>query len=198
MPTTLSQTPKSSSRKPRTNSTHAPESYARTHRQLQNALSSFLLDMENALRSTSAQRSYNTGSVEKTPRTAPLEKTATFAGVTRAANETQPGNRKITPKDALRRKAQALRNNKRVLIRLPDLLDMKETNTGFALTPSTIAIQQKILQNQQPQGPLVRLEVAEKDIKWHTYLIKNFPRTITSWDGTELDYKQTIEEAIKE
>ncbi|KAH8713487.1 hypothetical protein HC256_006637 [Beauveria bassiana] len=162
-------------------------------------------------------------SVEKTPRTAPLEKTTTFAGVTRAANETQPGNRKITPKDAPRRKAQAPRNNKRVLIRLRkdseffdkslqiqlairdklhlqlvDLLDMKETNTGFALTPPTIAIQQKILQNQQLWGPLVGLEVAEKDIEWHTYLIKNFPRTITSWDGTELDYKQTIEEAIKE
>ncbi|KAM3516402.1 hypothetical protein MY4038_010375, partial [Beauveria bassiana] len=127
------------------------------------------------------------GSVEKTPRTAPLEKTATFAGVTRAANETQPGNRKITPKDAPRRKAQAPRNNKRVLIRLrkdskffdkslqiqlairdklhlqlADLLDMKETNTGFALTPPTIAIQQKILQNQQLWGPLVGLEVAEK------------------------------------
>ncbi|KAM3520387.1 hypothetical protein MY4038_009438 [Beauveria bassiana] len=162
-------------------------------------------------------------SVEKTPRTAPLEKTTTFAGVTRAANETQPGNRKITPKDAPRRKAQVPRNNKRVLIRLrkdseffdkslqiqlaiceklhlqlADLLDMKETNTGFALTPPTIAIQQKILQNQQLWGPLVGLEVAEKDIEWHTYLIKNFPRTITSWDGTELDYKQTIEEAIKE
>ncbi|KAH8715452.1 hypothetical protein HC256_004271 [Beauveria bassiana] len=118
------------------------------------------------------------GSVERTSRTAPLEKTATFAGVTRAANETHPGNRKITPKDAPRRKAQAPRNNKRVLIRLP--------------------IQQKILQNQQLWGPLVGLEVAEKDIEWRTYLIKNFPRTITSWDGTELDYKQTIEEAIKE
>ncbi|EJP61521.1 uncharacterized protein BBA_09545 [Beauveria bassiana ARSEF 2860] len=153
-------------------------------------------------------------SVEKTPRTAPLEKTVTFAGVTRAANETQPGNRKITPKDAPRRKAQTPRTNKRVLIRLrkdskffdkslqiqlairdklhlqlADLLDMKETNTGFALTPSTIAIQQKILQNQQLWGPLVGLEIAEKDIEWHTYLIKNFPRTITSWDGTELDYK---------
>ncbi|KAM3446368.1 hypothetical protein NHJ6243_010231, partial [Beauveria neobassiana] len=117
-------------------------------------------------------------SVEKTPRTAPLEKTATFAGVTRAANETQPGNRKVTPKDAPRRKTQAPRNNKRVLIRLrkdseffdkslqiqlaireklhlqlADLLDMKETNTGFALTPPTIAIQQKILQNQQLWGP---------------------------------------------
>ena len=28
--------------------------------------------------------------------------------------------------------------------------------------------------------------------------IKNFPRTITSWDGTELDYETTVEEAIKE
>ncbi|KAM3445428.1 hypothetical protein NHJ13734_000555 [Beauveria thailandica] len=54
-------------------------------------------------------------SVEETPRTAPF---ATFAGVTRAANETQPGNRKITPKDTPRRKAQAPRNNKRALIRL--------------------------------------------------------------------------------
>ncbi|KAF1729477.1 hypothetical protein CRV24_010572 [Beauveria bassiana] len=111
-------------------------------------------------------------SVEKTPRTAPLEKTTTFAGVTRAANETQPGNRKITPKDArdVKRKHQGIiRGN-----------PAKDSSEPAAL------------------GSLVGLEVAEKDIEWHTYLIKNFPRTITSWDGTELDYKQTIEEAIKE
>lgn len=162
-------------------------------------------------------------SAENTSRTAPGEKTATFASVTRVTDETQPGNRKITSKDAPRRKAQAPRNNKRILIRLrkdsnffdkalqiqlairdklhlqlADLLDMKEINTGFALTPRTVEIQQKILQHQQQWGPLVGLEIAEKDIEWHTYLIKNFPRTITSWDGTELDYKQTIEEAIKE
>ncbi|TQW01617.1 Endonuclease/exonuclease/phosphatase [Cordyceps javanica] len=162
-------------------------------------------------------------SAENTSRTATLEKQATFAGVTRAADEAQPGNRKITIKDAPRRKTQAPKNNKRVLIRLrkdsnffdkalqiqlairdklhlqlADLLDMKEINTGFASTPRTVEIQQKITQNQQQRGPLVGLEIAEKDIEWHTYLIKNFPRTITSWDGTELDYKQTVEEAIKE
>ncbi|KAM0670905.1 hypothetical protein ACQRIU_001300 [Beauveria bassiana] len=61
MPTTLSQTPQSSSRKLRTNLTQPPPSYARTNRQLQNALSNSLLDAENALRSTSARRSYGTG-----------------------------------------------------------------------------------------------------------------------------------------
>ncbi|OAA53177.1 hypothetical protein LEL_11028 [Akanthomyces lecanii RCEF 1005] len=161
--------------------------------------------------------------MENPPRAPQPEKPVSFAGVARAAHETQPGNRKITLKNGPRRKPQALRNNKRVLIRLrkdstffdkglqiqlairdklhlklADLPDIKETNTGFALTPCTVEIQQKILQNQQLWGPLVGLEIAEKDIEWHTYLIKNFPSTITSWDGTELDYESTVEEAIKE
>ncbi|KAM3472256.1 hypothetical protein MY5147_005384 [Beauveria neobassiana] len=54
-------TPQSSSRKLRTNLTQPPPYYARTNRQLQNALSNSLLDAENALRSTSARRSYGTG-----------------------------------------------------------------------------------------------------------------------------------------
>ncbi|KAL7783444.1 hypothetical protein V8C37DRAFT_414796 [Trichoderma ceciliae] len=149
----------------------------------------------------------------------PPGKTVTFAGVASAAHATQPGNQIITP----RRRPRPLRNDKRVLIRLrkdstffdkglqiqlairdklhlqlADVLNIKQTNTGFAILPRTTEIQQKILQNQQQWGPLVGLEIAEKDTEWHTYLIKNFPRTITSWDGTELDYKSTVEEAIKE
>ncbi|OAA60614.1 hypothetical protein LEL_10795 [Akanthomyces lecanii RCEF 1005] len=146
-----------------------------------------------------------------------------FVGVARAAHETQPGYRIITPKETPKRRRQTPRNDKRILIRLredseffdkglqiqfairdklhlqlADLLDIKETNTGFALTPRTFEIQQKILQQQQLWGPLVGLGIAEKDIQWHTYLVKNFPRTILSWDGTELDYKSTVEEAIKQ
>lgn len=156
-------------------------------------------------------------------RATPPERAVSFAGIARAAHETQPGNRIITPKENPKRRQQTPRNDKRILIRLQegseffdkglqiqfairdklhlqlaDLLDIKETNTGFALTPRTVEIQQKILQQQQLWGPLVGLEIAEKDIKWHTYLIKNFPRTIASWDGTELDYKTTVEEAIKQ
>lgn len=163
------------------------------------------------------------GGPKNPPTTAQPEKTVSFAGVARAAHETQPGNHKIATKIPPRHKRQSARNNKRILIRLrkdstffdkglqiqlairdklhlklADFPDIKETNTGFALTPRTLEIQQKILQNQQLWGPLVGLEIAEKDIEWHTYLIKNFPRTITSWDGTELDYEPTIEEAIKE
>ncbi len=135
---------------------------------------------------------------------------------------TQPGNYKISPKEPPKPKSQQLRNSKRVLIRLrkdstffdkglqiqlairdklhlqlADLPNIKETNTGFALTPRTVEIQQKILQNQQQWGPLVGLEIAEKDIQWHTYFTHDFPRTIPSWDGTELNYKQAVEDAIK-
>ncbi|OAA60200.1 reverse transcriptase [Akanthomyces lecanii RCEF 1005] len=156
-------------------------------------------------------------------RATPPEKEISFAGVARAAHEIKPGNRIITPQDTPKRRQQTPRNEKRILIRLredseffdkglqiqlairdklhlqlADLPDMKETNTGFALTPRTSEIQQKILQQQQLWGPLVGLEIAEKDIKWYTYLVKNFPRTIPSYDGTELDYKLTVEEAIKQ
>lgn len=113
-----------------------------------------------------------------------------FAGVLRAAHETRPGTRRITPKEIPKRKPQPPRNNKRLLIRrrkdseffdkglqiklairdklhlqLADLPDIKETNTGFAITPRTIETQQKILQPQQQGGPLVGLEIAEKYIK---------------------------------
>ncbi|KAJ3498353.1 hypothetical protein NLG97_g1182 [Lecanicillium saksenae] len=156
-----------------------------------------------------------------TPLTQPPGKEVTFASITRAAHETQPGNKIITPKETP--KTRTRRNDKRILIRLQrdstffdkglqiqfairdklhlqlaDLPNIKVTNTGFALTPRTVEIQQKILQQQQQWGPLVGLEIAEKDIEWHTYLVKNFPRTIPSWDGTELDYKSTVEEAIKQ
>ncbi|PQK18128.1 hypothetical protein BB8028_0012g00250 [Beauveria bassiana] len=162
------------------------------------------------------------GGTENASHAPPPEKASTFAGIARAAHETQPVNRTIAPKAAPGR-PRAPRNDKRVLIRLQkdstffdkglqiqlairdrlhlqlaDVLNIKPTNTGFALLPRTAEIQQKILQNQQQWGPLVGLEIAEKDTEWHTYLIKNFPRTITSWDGTELDYKSTVEEAIKE
>ncbi|KAM3451812.1 hypothetical protein MY8738_008518 [Beauveria namnaoensis] len=123
MPTTLSQTPQSSSRKLRTNLTQPPPSYARTNRQLQNALSNssrcgkrFTQHLRSTILRHWSAASYREASpapdhaaildsVGKTPRTAPLEKTVTFAGVTRAA------------KDAPRCKAQPPRNNKR-LIRL--------------------------------------------------------------------------------
>ncbi|KAM0670910.1 hypothetical protein ACQRIU_001305 [Beauveria bassiana] len=210
--------------KPKTNLIHAPASYARIRRQSQNAPNNSPLNTESASRNTYEQPSFNTGRLPpvNASHAPPPEKESTFAGIARAAHETQPGNRKIAPKAAPGR-PRAPRNDKRVLIRLQkdstifdkglqiqlairdrlhlqlaDVLNIKPTNTGFALLLRTAEIQQKILQNQQQWGLLVRLEIAEKDTKWHTYLIKNFPRTITSWDGTELDYKSTVEEAIKE
>ncbi|KAM3488457.1 hypothetical protein MY3957_008269 [Beauveria namnaoensis] len=177
-----------------------------------------------ASRNTYEQPSFNTGRLPpvNASHAPPPEKASTFAGIARAAHETQPGNRKIAPKAAPGR-PRAPRNDKRVLIRLQkdstifdkglqiqlairdrlhlqlaDVLNIKPTNTGFALLLRTAEIQQKILQNQQQWGLLIGLEIAEKDTEWYTYLTKNFLRTITSWDGTELDYKSTVEEAIKE
>ncbi|KAM3542854.1 hypothetical protein ARSEF1564_004235 [Beauveria bassiana] len=134
------------------------------------------------------------GGTKNASRAPPPEEASTFAGIARAAHETQPGNRKIAPKLAPRR-PRAPRNDKRVLIRLQK--DSTFFDKGLQIQ---LAIRDRLhlqLADQQ-WGPLVGLEIAEKDTEWHTYLIKNFPTTITSWDGTELDYKSTVEEAIKE
>ncbi|OAQ57818.1 reverse transcriptase [Pochonia chlamydosporia 170] len=78
-----------------------------------------------------------------------------------------------------------------------DIQDIKPTNTGWAIVARNEKIQQLILEKQNEWGPCIDLDIAEKQIPWHTYLIKNFPKTIHSWDGTLLDFETTIEEEIE-
>ncbi|KAM3472262.1 hypothetical protein MY5147_005390 [Beauveria neobassiana] len=105
--------------KPKTNLIHAPASYARIRRQSQNAPNNSPLNTESASRNTYEQPSFNTGRLPpvNASHAPPPEKASTFAGIARAAHETQPGNRKIAPKAAPGR-PRAPRNDKRVLIRL--------------------------------------------------------------------------------
>ncbi|OAQ57474.2 reverse transcriptase [Pochonia chlamydosporia 170] len=78
-----------------------------------------------------------------------------------------------------------------------DIQDIKPTNTGWAIVARNEKIQQLILEKQNEWGLCIDLDIAEKQIPWHTYLIKNFPKTIHSWDGTLLDFETTIEEEIE-
>ncbi|KID59351.1 hypothetical protein MAN_10763, partial [Metarhizium hybridum] len=78
-----------------------------------------------------------------------------------------------------------------------DIQDIKPTNTGWAIVARNEKIQQLILKKQNEWGPCIDLDIAEKQIPWHTYLIKNFPKTLHSWDGTLLDFEETIEEEIE-
>jgi hypothetical protein len=78
-----------------------------------------------------------------------------------------------------------------------DIQDIKPTNTGWAIVARNEKIQQLILEKQDEWGPCIDLDVAEKQVEWHTYLIKNFPKTLHSWDGTLLDFEATIEEEIE-
>ena len=143
-----------------------------------------------------------------------------FATVTKNAASRRPGNERL-PRS--RAKAASARKDKRVLIRLnagpesaeqglkiqfairdklgiplSDIPRIKQTNTGWALTTRTEEIQQLVIQEQQLWGPCVKIEAAEKETEWHSYLIKDFPTSITSWDGSTLPFEQTIETAIKE
>ena len=83
-------------------------------------------------------------------------------------------------------------------LRLSDMLNIKQTNTGWALTARTEAIQQRIIDEQQLWGPCVDLRIAEKPTVWHSYQIRDFPKTITSWDGSTLNYEATVQTAIEE
>lgn len=143
---------------------------------------------------------------------------ASFATVAKNAASRRPGNEMLPRSKA---KAASARKDKRVLIRLTagpesaeqglkiqfairdklgiplsDIPRIKQTNTGWALTTRTEDIQQRVIQEQQLWGPCVKIQAAEKETEWHSYLIKNFPTSITSWDGSTLPYEQTIERAI--
>ncbi|XWX00432.1 hypothetical protein V2A60_008452 [Cordyceps javanica] len=77
-----------------------------------------------------------------------------------------------------------------------DIQDIKPTNTGWALLARNEEIQKKILESQGVWGPSVDLDTAEKHVEWHTYLIKDFPSVLRSYDDSILDFERTIGEEI--
>ncbi|OAA58363.1 hypothetical protein LEL_10893 [Akanthomyces lecanii RCEF 1005] len=77
-----------------------------------------------------------------------------------------------------------------------DIQDIKPTNTGWALVARNAEIQKKIIESQDAWGPSVDLDTAEKHVAWHTYLIKDFPSELRSYDDSILDFEKTIGEEI--
>jgi hypothetical protein len=149
------------------------------------------------------------------------EKSVSFANIAKNASRQAPGDVHVHPH---RRQNTIIadRTDRRVLLRLKsgssffekglqirlalkdklaiasqDIQDIKPTNTGWAIVARNEKIQQLILEKQNEWGPCIDLDVAEKQVEWHTYLIKNFPKTLHSWDGTLLDFEATIEEEIE-
>ncbi|KID80961.1 hypothetical protein MGU_11637 [Metarhizium guizhouense ARSEF 977] len=149
------------------------------------------------------------------------DKSVSFANIAKNASRQAPGDVHVHPR---RRQNTTIadRTDRRVLLRLKsgssffekglqirlalkdklaitsqDIQDIKPTNTGWAIVARNEKIQQLILEKQNEWGPCIDLDIAEKQIPWHTYLIKNFPKTLHSWDGTLLDFEETIEEEIE-
>ncbi|KAM3549518.1 hypothetical protein ARSEF4850_008810, partial [Beauveria asiatica] len=148
-------------------------------------------------------------------------KTVSFADVTKAAAQQAPGDVHIAP---ARRQPIATNNytDRRILLRLKegssffeknnfqirlalkeklaldpqDIQDIKPTNTGWALLARNGEIQRKIIESQGVWGPSMDLDTAEKHVEWHTYLIKDFPSELRSYDDSILDFEKTIGEEI--
>ncbi|KAJ3499128.1 hypothetical protein NLG97_g581 [Lecanicillium saksenae] len=151
----------------------------------------------------------------------PRTKTVSFADVTKAGADQAPGDVRIAP---TRRQPIAASNytNRRVLLRLKegssffektsfqirlalneklalttqDIQDIKPTNTGWALVARNEEIQKKIIEQQTEWGPSIDLHTAEKQVTWYTYLIKDFPSELRSYDDSILDFDKTIGEEI--
>ncbi len=66
--------------------------------------------------------------------------------------------------------------------------------------PMTVArnkkIQKKILEPQEHCGPNVDLTIAEKQVAWFTYLIKDFVSELRSYDKTIVNFNATISAEI--
>ena len=151
----------------------------------------------------------------------PRRKAASFADVTKTASSQAPGDVRIAP---TRRQPVATSNHtdRRILLRLKDgssffeknsyqirlalnerlalntqdIQDIKPTNTGWALLARNEEIQKKILDLQEEWGPSVDLDTAEKQVTWYTYLIKDFPSELRSYDDSVLDFEKIISEEI--
>ncbi|TQV90511.1 PDZ domain-containing protein [Cordyceps javanica] len=151
----------------------------------------------------------------------PRQKSVSFADVTKAAARQAPGDVRIAP---TRRQPVAASNyaDRRILLRLKerssffeknsfqirlalkeklaldthDIQDITPTTTGWALTARNEQIQKKIIESQGIWGLSVDLDTAEKHLTWHTYLIKDFPSELRSYDDSILDFEKTIGEEI--
>ncbi|CEJ95211.1 hypothetical protein VHEMI10706 [[Torrubiella] hemipterigena] len=78
-----------------------------------------------------------------------------------------------------------------------DFQDIKPTNTGWSLTTRTNATEATLLETQAQWGPKIDLIIAEKNVQWHTYLVKEVPRVLNDWEGQPLDFEQIISDEIK-
>ncbi|KAJ3478791.1 hypothetical protein NLG97_g8481 [Lecanicillium saksenae] len=151
----------------------------------------------------------------------PRAKAVSFADITKAAAHQTPGDVRIAPK---RRQPVAASNytDRRVLLRLKDgssffekepyqigrailekltlkthdIQTISATNTGWSIVARNAEIQAKILETQEQWGPSVDLDIAEKQVTWYTYLIKDFPSELRSYDETILDFSETVSEEI--
>ncbi len=151
----------------------------------------------------------------------PRPKTVSFADVTQAASRQAPGDVHIAP--ARRQPIAAINyTDRRILLRLKegssffekkpfqirtaffekltlganDVQNITKTNTGWSVVARNKEIQKKILESQEQWGPNVDLIIAEKQVTWFTYLIKDFPSELRSYDETILDFNATISEEI--
>lgn len=141
--------------------------------------------------------------------------------MTKAAAKQTPGNVRIP---ATRRQPSTTNNytDRRVLLRLKegssffekqsfqirlafqdklalkpqDIHEIKSTNTGWSVQARNEEIQNKIIESQGIWGPIMDLDIAEKHVVWHTYIIDDFPNEISSYDGSILDFEKTISEEI--
>ncbi|KAM3463150.1 hypothetical protein MY5147_009717 [Beauveria neobassiana] len=151
----------------------------------------------------------------------PRQKSVSFADVTKAAARQAPGDVHIAP---TRRQPMAASNytDRRILLRLKegssffekqpyqirsaifekltlnaqDVQDITKINTGWSVVARNQEIQKKILESQEQWGPNVDLIIAEKQVTWFTYLIKDFPNELRSYDETVLDFNATISDEI--
>ncbi|CEJ82409.1 hypothetical protein VHEMI02475 [[Torrubiella] hemipterigena] len=78
-----------------------------------------------------------------------------------------------------------------------DIQDIKPTNAGWALSARTLRAEETLLSTQGSWGPKFDLIIAEKNVQWHTYLVKDFPRTLTDWEGAPLDFNQVVSDEIQ-
>ncbi|CEJ95187.1 hypothetical protein VHEMI10684 [[Torrubiella] hemipterigena] len=78
-----------------------------------------------------------------------------------------------------------------------DIQDIKPTNACWALSARTLRAQETLLSTQGSWGLKFDLIIAEKNVQWHTYLVKDFPRTLTDWEGAPLDFNQVVSDEIQ-
>ena len=151
----------------------------------------------------------------------PYQKSVSFANVAKEAARQAPGDIHIAP---TRRQPIAASNytDRRILLRLKegsnffekepyqirsaifeklklgaqDVQNITRIPTGWSVVARNQEIQEKILESQGQWGPNVDLIVAEKQVTWFTYLIKDFPNELRSYDDTILDFSTTISDEI--